>query len=281
MPELPEVETVRRSLLPHVTDREIRRAEARRPDLRWPLPAGFGRRLGGRRILTLDRRGKYLLWRLAGGMTMISHLGMSGRFLVAGAEPGAEPGPHDHVVLHLAPDPGRPAGRILYQDPRRFGAMDFCPPAADSHPWLARLGPEPLGPEFTAGWLADRLRGRRAPVKPLLLDQSLVAGFGNIYASEALHRAGIAPARAGGRIGPARIRRLHAAMRQVLGEAIEAGGSSLRDFRQAEGDPGRFQHAFAVYGRSGEGCRKPGCGGVLRTARQSGRSTFWCPACQR
>ncbi len=296
MPELPEVETVRRGLEPLAADRRVHCAEIRRPDLRWPLPKDLAARLEGKRILSLGRRAKFLLWRLDSGDTLISHLGMSGRFLALAGDrvrqpgrcalgaraPDPSAGPHDHVILDLAGDSGELETRIVYRDPRRFGAMDLArTERLDAHPWLVGLGPEPLGNAFSADWLAERFRGRRAPVKNLLLDQRTVAGIGNIYASEALHRAGIAPRRAAGRIGAERVVRLCAAVREVLREAIEAGGSSLRDFRHADGDLGYFQHRFAVYGRDGEACPTVGCEGRIRTVRQSGRSSFWCPRCQR
>ncbi len=296
MPELPEVETVRRGLMPHVADRRILRAETRRSDLRWPLPPDLAGRLEDRRIHTIDRRGKFLLWRLDGGETLISHLGMSGRFLALTGDsvqlsgrfvrgdpsPAAGSSPHDHVILDLAGRSGALETRIVFRDPRRFGAMDLAATRElDSHPWLAALGPEPFGDAFTPEWFTERLRGRRAPVKSLLLDQRIIAGIGNIYASEALHRAGIAPRRAAGRISAVRLHRLHAVIREVLRDAIQAGGSSLRDFQHADGELGYFQHRFAVYDRSGEACPRPGCDGVIRSAQQSGRSSFWCPKCQR
>ena len=296
MPELPEVETVRRGLAPLAVNRIILDADARRRDLRWPLPEDFAWRLRGQRINSLERRAKFLLWKLDGGETLISHLGMSGRFLaitrsnvqqpgvfaLGEREPTDVDGPHDHVILHLADVSGELETRIVFRDPRRFGAMDLAATQdLEAHPWLAGLGLEPLGDAFTTEWLSMRLRGRRAPVKSLILDQRIIAGIGNIYASEALHRAGIAPRRPAGRISAVRLARLHAAIREVLRDAIEAGGSSLRDFQHADGDLGYFQHSFAVYGRDGQACPRPGCAGVIKIARQSGRSSFWCPKCQR
>lgn len=283
MPELPEVETVRRGLLPVMEGQTIATAEVRRAGLRRPLPAGLAERLAGARVLALGRRSKYLLAELSTGETLIVHLGMSGRILVAGAVLGtyrhahAAPGKHDHVVLTMAG-----GARVTFNDPRRFGLIDLCPTAgAGAHPLLAGLGPEPLGNSFDGGFLAARLAGRRAPVKAMLLDQRLVAGLGNIYAAEALHRAGIAPWRPAGRIAAPRLERLAQAIRAVLAEAIAAGGSSLRDFRRADGELGLFQHDFRVYGRAGLPCLAPGCGGTIRRSIQAGRSSFHCPRCQR
>ncbi|GAB4294334.1 MAG: bifunctional DNA-formamidopyrimidine glycosylase/DNA-(apurinic or apyrimidinic site) lyase [Roseovarius sp.] len=283
MPELPEVETVRRGLEPVMSGRRIARAEVNRPDLRWPLPAGLAARLRGRRVLALRRRSKYLLVDLDGDETLLVHLGMSGRILVSGDRLGRfahehpAPGRHDHVVLHL-----EDGARVTFNDPRRFGAMDLFPAArAAEHPLLARLGPEPLDNRFGPELLRQALAGRRAPVKSALMDQRIVAGLGNIYACEALHRAAISPLRRAGAIAPARIGRLAEAIRAVLEEAIAAGGSTLRDYRRADGELGYFQHSFDVYGRVGEACRTPGCGGTIRRAVQSGRATFYCPRCQR
>lgn len=291
MPELPEVETVRRGLDAAMTGRVITRAEARRPDLRWPLPADLGARLAGRRVLTLRRRSKYLLADLDSGETLIVHLGMSGRLLVEGAaalHPGAfhHPVPghsrHDHVVWETDGGPQAGGWRVTFNDARRFGAMDLCPTSElGTHRMLSGLGPEPLGNGFGPEVLAAAFRGRRSPVKAVLLDQSVVAGLGNIYVCEALFRAGISPRRAAGRIGAGRVERLAEAIRAVLREAIDAGGSSLRDYRQADGDLGYFQHDFAVYDRTGASCRTPGCAGKVRRIVQSGRSSFYCPQCQR
>ncbi len=282
MPELPEVETVRRGLDPVLTGRVIARAEARRPDLRWPLPPRLAARLTGARVTSLRRRSKYLLAELDRGETLIVHLGMSGRILVSGSPIGrfhhdlAAPGKHDHVVLDL-----EGGARITFNDARRFGAMDLWPTdTLDGHWLLARLGPEPLGNGFDAAYLAGRLAGRATPVKVALLDQRLVAGLGNIYVCEALWRAGVSPLRLAGDVTPAEAERLAAAIRAVLEQAIAAGGSSLRDYRQADGELGYFQHAFAVYGRAGEPCRKPDCGGVVARDVQAGRSSFHCQSCQ-
>jgi formamidopyrimidine-DNA glycosylase len=284
MPELPEVETVRRGLAPLMEGATIARAEVRRPDLRWPLPPRMAERLTGQRVGALRRRSKYILADLSGGEVLLIHLGMSGRVLVA--PPGGKAAmagdfvhdtgaaeKHDHIVLHM--DSG---ARITFNDPRRFGMWDLF---AGTHPLLEGLGPEPFGNGFSESWLAARLAGRRTPVKAALLDQGNVAGLGNIYVCEVLHRAGIHPARLAGDLTAAEVARLVPLIREVLAEAIEAGGSSLRDYRQADGELGYFQHAFRVYGREGAPCVTPGCGGRVARIVQSGRSSFHCPDCQR
>ena len=283
MPELPEVETVRRGLLPVLEGRTIATAQVNRPDLRWPLPDRMAERLAGRTVTALRRRSKYLLADLSSGETLIVHLGMSGRILVSGGQVGrfhhAHPAPekHDHVIFET--DAGV---RITFNDARRFGAMDLWPTDDLERHWLLdRIGPEPLGNGFHEDYLLAAVHGRMTPVKAALLDQRIVAGLGNIYVCEALHRAGISPRRKAGRIAPARIRRLVPVIRDVLGEAIAAGGSSLRDYRQADGELGYFQHAFRAYGREGEPCPTPDCGGTITRIVQAGRSTFHCPACQR
>ncbi len=288
MPELPEVETVRRGLMPAMEGKVIARAEVRRPDLRWPLPPRMAERLTGARVLGLRRRSKYILADLSTGETLLIHLGMSGRMLIADATgaadmpgdfalPQAAAAAHDHVVLHM-----QGGARVTFNDARRFGMMDLVPTgAAEAHPLLAALGPEPLGNGFSDAHLVSACRGRRTPVKAALLDQKTVAGLGNIYVCEALHRAGIDPRRHAGRISPARVAALVPVIRAVLAEAIEAGGSSLRDYRQADGELGYFQHSFRVYGREGQPCPTPGCDGTIRRTVQSARSTFHCPRCQR
>lgn len=283
MPELPEVETVRRGLAPVMEGRRLARVVQNRPDLRWPLPERFAERLTGRRIGRLGRRSKYLLADLDGGETLIVHLGMSGRMLVEGTmlgefvhEAGRLPA-HDHVVFEVEDGP-----RVVFNDARRFGAMDLWPTERlENHRLLENLGPEPLGNAFSAAHLAARFEGRRTPVKAALLDQRIVAGLGNIYVCEALFRAGIAPDRLAGSLSRERIERLAAMIRETLDEAIAAGGSSLRDFRHADGELGYFQHAFRVYGREGEPCVTPGCSGTVARLVQSGRSSFHCPRCQR
>ncbi len=283
MPELPEVETVRRGLAPVMEGAVIARADVNRPDLRWPFPPRMAERLSGQRVERLRRRSKYILADLASGESLLIHLGMSGRMLISGDPLGQfvhdHPAPekHDHVVFHM--DNG---ARITFNDPRRFGAMDLLDTAdGESHKLLAVLGPEPLGNDFHEAHLIDAFKGRNTPVKSALLDQRIVAGLGNIYVCEALYRAGIHPARKAGRISKARVASLVPIIRQVLAEAIEAGGSSLRDFRQADGELGYFQHSFDVYGREGEPCRTPDCGRYVKRIVQSGRSSFFCSTCQR
>lgn len=287
MPELPEVETVRTGLSPAMDGARILRADIRRPDLRWPFPPGLQAALEGARVLTLRRRSKYILADLDSGQTLLIHLGMSGRMIVSGLHAPHVPGrfhhdhpapeKHDHVVLDM--DNG---ARITFNDPRRFGAMDLWPTAQlEHHKLLAGLGPEPLGNAFHTAWLAARFKGRRSPVKAALLDQRNVAGLGNIYVAEALFRARISPLRAAGRIGAARLDHLVQAIRDTLRDAIDAGGSSLRDYRQADGELGYFQHAFRVYDRAGAPCITPDCNGIVQRIVQSGRSSYYCPRCQR
>jgi len=287
MPELPEVETVRRGLSPVMEGARILAADIRRPDLRWPFPEGMAIRLTGARVQRLRRRSKYILADLDSGETLLIHLGMSGRMLIARNDtrlPVAEffhalpvPAKHDHVVLDM--DSG---ARITFNDTRRFGAMDLLDTArADSHPLLASLGPEPLGNAFDGPYLAAALHGRRTPIKSALLDQRIVAGLGNIYVCETLYRARISPKRLAGRIAPARAAALVPIIRDVLTDAIDAGGSSLRDYRQTDGELGYFQHSFQVYGREGAKCLTPGCSAEIRRIVQAGRSSFYCPTCQR
>ena len=282
MPELPEVETFRRGLAPVMEGQEIAKAEVNREGLRWPFPAGMAARLTGQRVLALRRRSKYILIDLSGGETLLIHLGMSGRMLVSGAlqgvfihdHPAAEK--HDHVVLHMSN-----GARITFNDARRFGAMDLMATAtAEQHPLLASIGPEPLGNAFDDVYLTAHLKTRATPIKSALLDQHLVAGLGNIYVCETLFRAGIAPESRAKDLTSAQSAALVPIIRAVLQEAIEAGGSSLRDYRQADGELGYFQHRFAVYGREGEPCPTTGCSGTIARIVQSGRSSFFCPECQ-
>ena len=280
MPELPEVETVRRGLAPHLTGQRIAHVDQRRPDLRWPMPQDLVQVLTGARVTDLRRRSKYILADLDRGPSLLVHLGMSGRIRIESEalgrfhhDPSILPR-HDHLVLTT-----EDGTRITLNDARRFGAVDLVR-EGETHPLLAALGPEPFDPDFTPARLAAAFAGRRALVKALLLDQRIVAGLGNIYVCEALFRSGIHPARAAGRIGPGRIAALHGAILAVLDEAIAAGGSSLRDHRQTSGELGYFQHRFRVYGREGQPCPRPGCAGVIRRIAQSGRSSWYCPACQ-
>lgn len=286
MPELPEVETVRRGLEPALTGALIAKAEVRRPDLRWPFPERMSERLTSARVKALRRRSKYILADLDTDETLLIHLGMSGRMTVSVPEKGSLiPGvfalghppqeKHDHVVLHTDAD-----ARVTFNDPRRFGAMDLFP-TSESHPLLDVLGVEPLGNDFDGPFLVDAFKGKNTPVKAALLDQRIIAGLGNIYVCEALWRTGIHPARKAGRIGRVRVESLVPAIRDVLAEAIEAGGSSLRDHRQANGELGYFQHSFAAYGREGEPCKTEACNGTIKRIVQSGRSSFFCPICQR
>lgn len=258
------------------------RAETRRPDLRFPFPEKFERRLLGARVEALSRRGKYMIARLSTGESLILHLGMTGRFTVAGRrlQPGefyydAPPDPrHDHVLFEMD------GARIAYNDPRRFGFMDLVPTdGLDACAHFAAMGPEPLGDAFSAGAFNKALDGKAAPIKAALLDQRVVAGVGNIYACEALFRAGVSPRRRAGSVAGVRGARLHAAIREVLEEAIEAGGSTLRDFAASNGARGAFQERFRVYDREGAPC--PACAAPVRRLVQSGRSTFYCAACQR
>ena len=287
MPELPEVETVMRGLQARLEGRVIRHAEVRRPDLRWPLPTGLAARLTGAHVLGFRRRAKYILMRLAplsdapshesGGTSVLLHLGMSGRMLIR--QHGSNAAVlHEHVELET--DDGWLVGFV---DPRRFGSIDLVPTAAeDAHRLLAGLGPEPLDDAFDADVLFRALAGRRSPIKAALLDQRLVAGLGNIYVCEAMFRAGIAPSRLASDVTGAQAKRLVSEIKATLLEAIAAGGSSLRDYVQPDGELGYFQHAWRVYGREGERCDQcpgPPCPGVARIV-QSGRSTFYCPQLQ-
>jgi formamidopyrimidine-DNA glycosylase len=297
MPELPEVETVRRGLQPVMEGALIVKVEARRPDLRFPLPERFGEILTGRHVTALGRRAKYLTAHLEGGPVLICHLGMSGSFRIEQPNGAATPGDfhherskleaHDHVVFTFEDAAGR-SSRVIYNDPRRFGFMLLTDEAAlDEHPMLAGLGTEPTGNALSGALISDLFRGRAMPLKAAVLDQRLIAGVGNIYACEALWRAKLSPWRAAGSIAAKpgkrspRAERLAEALRDVIAEAIAAGGSSLRDHIQTDGSLGYFQHRFKVYDREGEPCPRRECGGVISRIVQSGRSTFYCPACQR
>jgi len=292
MPELPEVETVRQGLTPVMEGRVITRLEQRRSNLRFPFPDKFEKRLTGRRVLRLGRRAKYLLIHLDDECVVISHLGMSGRFTICppsvppggGADGSPDgTGTHDHVVFHM-----EGGTRIIYTDHRRFGYMDLVAEAElETCKHLSGLGPEPNGNGFSSESLTEALRGKKSPIKSALLDQRVVAGLGNIYVCEALYRARISPKRlANTLVGKstkpsARVERLVSVIRDVISEAIEAGGSTLRDYAQADGELGYFQHAFQVYDREGEACLTKGCTSSVARIVQSGRSSFYCPSCQR
>ncbi|HET6321387.1 MAG TPA: bifunctional DNA-formamidopyrimidine glycosylase/DNA-(apurinic or apyrimidinic site) lyase [Hyphomicrobium sp.] len=288
MPELPEVEIVRRGLEPALVGRAFARVEQRRPDLRFPLPESFPARLTGRKVERLERRGKYLLAHLSDGQLLLMHLGMTGCFTVhkggSGERGGgAKLGVHEHVVFHMR---GGPV--VSYEDPRRFGFMVLIPPGEEAtHPLLRHLGVEPLGEDLDAAYLARRALGKRTDLKAFLSDQRIIAGLGNIYVCEALYRARLSPTRGAATIATAkgkpnaRAEALVRAVREVLDDAIGAGGSSMRDYRHADGQIGSFQHRFCVYGREGKPCLHKGCGGTVERIVQGGRSTFYCPRCQR
>jgi len=293
MPELPEVETVRRGLQPVMEGSRILNAEARRKDLRFPFQKDFVARLQGQTVTGLGRRAKYLMADLASGDVLLMHLGMSGSFRVQTADDVKTPGEfhhprgkdaaHDHVVFHMSS-----GADVVFNDPRRFGYMKvIARHAIDEEPLLRGLGPEPLGNEFDAALLARACAGKKTSLKAALLDQRVVAGLGNIYVCEALYRARLSPRRLAATLATKNseptdhARRLVDAIHAVLNQAIEAGGSSLRDHRQTSGELGYFQHSFQVYDREGEPCGTPGGGGVVRRFTQNGRSTFWCPKCQK
>lgn len=293
MPELPEVETVRKGLEPILVGNAFARVEQRRKDLRFPLPKHFAERLKGRTVEALDRRAKYLLARLDDGEVLVMHLGMTGRFSIDHANGEAEtpgrfvhsqagPPKHEHIVFHLGD-----GATIRYSDARRFGLMDLV--SADglsSYALFKGLGVEPLSSSFTPEWLATKLKGKATSIKAALIDQRLIAGLGNIYACEALFRARISPKRFAGTLatktGKAtqKTKALVDSVKAVLEDAIKSGGSSLRDYKRADGSLGEFQHRFKVYGREGKPCARKGCGGTVRRIVQGGRSTFYCPTCQ-
>lgn len=294
MPELPEVETVRLGLAPILVGNSFASVEQRRHDLRFPLPKHFAERLRGRKVDALDRRAKYLLARLDDGEVLVMHLGMTGRFSIdtrngksielGEFENEQRPAPkHEHIVFHLADGTD-----VRYSDTRRFGLMDLIPgETLPAHALFKGLGIEPLSAGFTPEWLGGRLKGKATSIKAALVDQKLIAGLGNIYACEALFRAGISPLRLAGTLAtktgkPTKaVEALVKSIKAVLADAIKAGGSTLRDYARADGRLGRFQHSFKVYGREGKPCRKKGCRGTVRRIVQSGRSTFYCPNCQR
>ena len=280
MPELPEVETVMRGLAVRLEGRRISRAVLSRGDLRRVIPSGLAARLTGATVIGFRRRGKYILMRLSGGDSLLIHLGMSGRMAIRLQSANEADGEkHEHLIMET-----EEGWRIGFIDPRRFGLLDLMPTGEeDAHPLLRGMGPEPLDETFTAASLSASLAGRRTPIKAALLDQRIVAGLGNIYVSEALFRAGISPRRLARSVPGARAGRLVPAIKETLREAIAAGGSSLRDYVQPDGELGYFQHAWKVYGRTGMACERcPGpseCGGITRIV-QSGRSTFFCPRTQ-
>lgn len=287
MPELPEVETVRRGLMPALEGRRLTSVRLNRADLRFPFPERMAERLQGVTVERLDRRAKYLLVRLSSGETLLVHLGMTGRFSIEADEAHQQPGDfvyapvadpkHDHVVLEV-----EGGVTVRYNDPRRFGFMDlFATDAEDAVAFLAGLGPEPNSNHFSAAHLDTALAGKKTPIKAALLDQRVVAGLGNIYVCEALHRARISPRREARTIPGVRSSRLAVTVRDVINEAIDAGGSTLRDFAGADGALGYFQHRFRAYGQEGEPCPTEGCDGTISRIVQSGRSTFFCGRCQR
>lgn len=296
MPELPEVETVRRGLQPVMEGARLARIELRRKDLRFPFPENLSETLADRTISALSRRAKYLIMGTEGGPSLICHLGMSGSFRIEQDGEDSTPGAfhhersklaaHDHVVFHLE-SVGRPPARVIFNDPRRFGFMLLADGQAGDHPMLRELGTEPTGNALDGELLRTLLRDRRSPLKASLLDQTKIAGLGNIYVCEALWRAGLSPLRQSSTIaGPGKRAKersdaLAVAVREVIADAIAAGGSSLRDYVQADGSLGYFQHSFSVYDREGEPCPRPGCSGTIERVVQSGRSSFHCPVCQK
>ncbi|MEN9894263.1 MAG: hypothetical protein RIR97_115 [Pseudomonadota bacterium] len=295
MPELPEVETVRRGLAPVMEGATVQRLELRRKDLRFPFPQCFREQVEGRTIIALSRRAKYLLIELSDATIILAHLGMSGSFRIEEMDKEDQPGTfhhprskdekHDHVIFHLQGSTG--AARVIYNDPRRFGFMDLTSrESLADQPYLKDLGPEPTGNMLDAAYLANRFSGKAQPLKSALLDQKTIAGLGNIYVCEALFRAGLSPERAAGTLvtkkglpGKALVA-LTECIRQVIADAIEAGGSSLRDYMKTDGSLGYFQHSFDVYDREGAPCRRPGCRGTIERLVQAGRSSFHCPQCQ-
>jgi formamidopyrimidine-DNA glycosylase len=293
MPELPEVETVRRGLQPVMEGFLIAKAEARRKDLRFPFQQDFVARLTGQTVTGLGRRAKYLMADLGSGDVLLMHLGMSGSFRVVANEETKSPGKfhhprgddrvHDHVVFHMSS-----GASVVFNDPRRFGYMKIIARhALEQEPLLKGLGPEPLGNEFDAHMLARACADKKTSLKAALLDQRVVAGLGNIYVCEALYRSQLSPRRSAATLATRKLkptdhaRRLVGAIHDVLNQAIKAGGSSLRDHRQTSGELGYFQHSFQVYDREGETCQTAGCGGIVKRFTQNGRSTFWCPKCQK
>jgi len=279
MPELPEVETVRLGLLPHLEGKQIRTARAFSPKLRLPIPEDFSGRLTGQRVTSLRRRAKYIIMDIEGGWSLLLHLGMSGQVLVSRLKPGVvfSPEKHQHFVLET-----EEGIRVIYRDPRRFGLVTFTrTEGVDRHHLLAHLGAEPLSNAFSGPVLKEVLVGKKVNIKQALLDQTVVAGLGNIYVSEALYRAGIHPMRKAGSISLSRVEALSRTIRAVLTEALKSGGSSLKDYVHVDGELGYFQHCFDVYDREGGACRTDQCSGTIRRIVQGARSTFYCPRCQK
>ncbi len=281
MPELPEVETVRRGLAPAMEGKRILRVETRRKDLRFPFPERFNQRLEGAKLTRLGRRAKYLVGELSNGEALIMHLGMTGRFTVSGKKKGefhhaaGEDEKHDHVVFDMAG-----GARVVFNDARRFGFMDLWPlEDIDNYAPFSGMGPEPISNEFSGAYLKEAFAGKKTPVKSALLDQNVVAGLGNIYVCEALFRSGISPKKLAGAIKQGKLEVLAVEVRKVIEEAIIAGGSTISDFATTSGELGYFQHRFQVYDREGEDC--VACAKPVKRLVQSGRSTFYCPTCQR
>lgn len=272
MPELPEVETIRRGLAPACVGQTIQEVRVREPRLRWLVDPGLPQHLAGRRIESLGRRGKYLIFTLEGGDRLLAHLGMSGRIRLLDAP--LEPQLHDHLDLLLAS-----GWTLRYHDPRRFGAWLWWPAGQATHPLLSALGPEPFDPVFTGAYLYRRSRGRTLPLKAFLMDGKIVVGCGNIYAAEALYRAGLRPSRPAGKLSRKEADRLAQAVRDVLAEAVVQGGTTLRDFAGAHGEVGYFQQVLKVYGREGQPCHR--CGSTLQNLRLGNRASVYCPRCQR
>ena len=283
MPELPEVETIMRGISPFLQGETIKKIKLNRADLRWPFPENFARRLKGAKVLNLKRRSKYILVDLSTNETLLIHLGMSGKILVSGSKMGnyfyesSKSNNHDHVIFWLSD-----GTVITYNDPRRFGAMDLTQTTnLKNHKFLQKLGPEPLGNNFDSYYLKKKLSKKESPIKNVLLDQSLVSGLGNIYVCEALFMSGISPKKKASKISKNKCEELVQNIRTVLISAIEAGGSSLKDFTDIQGNSGYFQFEFFVYGREKESCKKTNCGSEIKRISQSGRSSFYCPGCQR
>ena len=283
MPELPEVETIMRGISPFLEGETIKKIKLNRADLRWPFPDNFAHRLTGAKVLNLKRRSKYILIDLSTDETLLIHLGMSGKILVSGSKMGnyfyefSKSKKHDHVIFLLSD-----GTVVTYNDPRRFGAMDLANTKdLNNHKFLKRLGPEPLGNDFNSYYLKKKLSKKESPIKNVLLDQSLVAGLGNIYVCEALFMSGISPKKKAAKISKNKCEELVKNIRTVLISAIEAGGSSLKDFTDIQGNSGYFQFEFFVYGREKESCKTINCDSKIKRVSQSGRSSFYCPSCQR